>query len=203
MADAARGRPWRTVVPSHPAGIAGLVSPLRYDILVRARFFRLLDEHRDRFRADRAALHAAARDHAYRVWFRELWCTYWAPHLLDDPAGFDRAYARRVDASWELKESFDAHGLDPARPITLHRARTGRRLFAGDGCHRLALLLLAGEREVPAGAYRIRQHLRLPPGNATDLLVPLLGVPDAELRAFVAWGERADDLPTDLLEETA
>ena len=179
-----------------PVDIAPLVSPLRYDISIRVGLFELCERESARRSRDLDDLVEAARAHAYFTWFRDWVCPRRHPALLRDSARLDAAFADRVRRSLELLDSFRARGLDPARPITLESGREvlptdsgkrlAQRLHAGDGCHRLALLVRSGVRTLAPGTYRVRLRRRLTPLDATHALLGPLRAPVADYVRFLA-----------------
>lgn len=182
--------------------IAALISPLRYDVMVRAGFFAFLADGGASLRRDPDALVEAARDLPYAAWFRSVAMTRFRPWVLQDAALLDAQFRERVLSALALWESFRAKGFDPAHPVTLRAASgplptdTGlsidRRLHVGDGGHRLALLLSAG-LPLAAGQYRVdRRPQRLLIDN-TAVLMPQLGLPRAEYVRFLARGYGAED----------
>jgi len=176
-----------------PVRIDDLVSPLRYDVLVRERF---LDDLRradgDRGRAGALAGPAGA---AYRAWFREIVVRRFKPELVGREREIDVAFAARVQSSIDLVESFESDGYDPGRPITLFSGRkllptaTGKqldqRLYAGDGCHRLALLRMQGIEVLEPGSYRVQVAPSYAPLDNTAELIVALGIGVAEYLAFL------------------
>jgi hypothetical protein len=62
------------------------------------------------------------------------------------------------------------------------------RLFAGDGCHRLALLLGAGQAELLPSQYRVRRYLALVPADTTGPLLSRTGATWPDYRSFIALG---------------
>jgi hypothetical protein len=177
--------------------IASLISPLRYDVLVRADFFAFLEGCSDRQLDDVEALVASVRQLPYATWFRSVAMARFRPWVLKDPALLQQQLTERVVSAVVLWRSFCRHGFDPAHPVTLRWASgpmptdTGllvdRRLHVGDGGHRLALLLSAG-LPLAAGLYRVD---RRPQGTLLDntaVLVPALGLDDEEYVRFVARG---------------
>lgn len=160
--------------PSGPVPLHDLISPLRFDIVIRAQMFEFLEALPAADRRDHIAVARLARTLPYGTWFREVAAKYVlgdAPTEEELEAGF----AERVRKTIELFEQFERGGLDRRRPITLVRYRptepatgqmetatrqletaTGKRIHPrlqpDDGCHRLALLWRAGLVEVPADA---------------------------------------------------
>ena len=174
--------------------IAELISPLRYDVLVRAQFLEFLAT-RPAGESD-AALVAAAESQPYAVWFREVAMARFRPWVLGDPAALRENFAERVLATRALRHSFAQNGFDPRKPVTLRVTRgtqpsdTGaaihRTVHVGDGGHRLALLLHAGGMLQPVLA---RLDPRpMPLIDNTAVLHRALGLSDAAYLAFIARG---------------
>jgi hypothetical protein len=190
----ASGDPWIEQAGATPVALDAIVSPLRYDVLVRRDFFAWLAERE----AEGDALVRAARDHPYFEWFRRLWCVAYAPQLLHDDRALDAAFGERVRRTRSLYRNFVERGFDRQHPVTLRSAvvigptpsgkRLVRRLYAGDGCHRLALLMLAGRTHLEPGEYRVRRFVRLAPPDSTVRLLRPLRVPADEYLRFVAAG---------------
>lgn len=209
LSSARHGNPWSLNAGREELPIAPLVSPLRFDVTVRAAYFRFYVEHRDLYRSDFGAFSERARRHAYFVWFTRVMCPNWQPHVLTDERRLAAAWADRLRASAALYDSFEARGFDPRFPITLYQGRnvlptpTGKQVsrdvYAGDGNHRLALLMSAGRTTLLPGQYRIKRFLRLVPGDTTPGLLGGLGVDTQRYLAFLRAGyptlrfERVDD----------
>lgn len=166
--------------------IDDLISPLRYDILIRERFFEWLLAEPEGAAADPETLARRARGLEYGAWFESVVVPRFMPALVGERKRIDAAFAARVAKSVELRRSFEEHGYDRGRPITLHTGRevlptaTGkrlaRRLHAGDGCHRLALLRARGQQTLEAGDYRLRIERRYEPLDNTAMLIGALGI---------------------------
>ena len=176
--------------------IGRLVSPLRYDILVRAQFFRFHRQHSHLYEHSRAEYLQAAQQQPYFVWFREVYARRFQPQLLSDPGALTRAYADRVQRSVELFRSFELRGFDRQHPIVLRTGNTilatetGKvvpdTVFAGNGCHRLALLLDKGHDELDPGSYVLKRTATFRPLDNTALLLSALQLSDREYDSFLA-----------------
>ncbi len=174
--------------------LAELVSPLRYDILVRAHFLARLEvAGPDLDQVVREALGGP-----YHTWFSTIALPRYRPREAADQRRSLAAFRERVHRSAELVASFRAHGFDQRFPVLLRTARPGARtaggklapraLYAGDGCHRLALLLAAGHRWVEPAWYRVRRDpVDAPIDNTHPLLEPL-AIGAAEYHRFVSLG---------------
>jgi hypothetical protein len=167
-------------------------------VLVRASYFGFYRENRDLFRSDPPAFSELARGHEYYVWFREIMCVNWQPEVLDDPVALEAAWMQRLRASASLYESFERDGFDSRFPITLYSGRylnpteTGKKVvrqaYAGDGNHRLALLLAEGRETLKPQEYRIKRFWRLTPGDTTPLLLDALDVDKERYFNFLRLG---------------
>jgi hypothetical protein len=207
LSGVVHGDPWIYRRLRVPVPIGPLVSPLRYDILIRQRYFEHFAAHRDEYERDFEAYARETRRHAYFVYFRDVTCPRWFPHVLNDDAALEATWRRRLQASAELYESFSRRGFDVRHPITLHAGRrltathTGKRvshrLFAGDGNHRLALLLASGRTELEPDQFRVKHYLRLAPSDTTPYCLSLLRVTPAEYAGFLRRGYPGVPIATD------
>ena len=137
---------------SVPLDIAALISPLRYDVRVRADLFAMLSTREPDEPLE--ALLPQVRDSPYAVWFRKVAMIRFRPWVLGDEALFDDQLAERVRTARALYWSFRERGFDPGSPVVLRRTRSATqsdtgalirpRIHVGDGGHRLALLLQSG-----------------------------------------------------------
>ena len=168
---------WWYVDGNAPVDLRMLISPLRYDILIRADFFHLLDQYRQLYDADPLAFMALASESAYWRWYRNVEMAAYRPYFLHDDSAFGRHFAKRVQRNVALLDRFRAIGFDRTQTVTLFAGQeigptaTGkwvpRPLYAGDGCHRLALLWYSGAQELKPEQYRVRFQRRLQPLDMT------------------------------------
>jgi len=196
--ELAAARGWSVAPGTEPVPIRMLASPLRFDLEVRREFLRLCALHAERGGEPDESLSSIARSTPYWLWWTEVYCPRNAPELAADPLARGRAFSERVRASFELCRSFAKIGFDRRRPIVLRRAErllptdTGKavtaRYIAGDGCHRLALLWLAGQKELEPGQYVVRSKRELRPlDNTWPLREVFRDDPGVYLR-FIASG---------------
>ncbi len=194
---------WRLEPGRMPVPIRALASPLRYDLEIRRDFLAHCMAHLERGGECDEQLTGLARSTTYWLWFTQVYVPRSAPKLAADPAARGRAFAERVRASFALCRSVLEHGFDPSQPIVLKAARTvlptdtGKRvaapLFAGDGCHRIALLWLSGQAVLEPGQYVVRHYRALAPlDNTFRLLEAFSGDARAYLR-FIGSGYGIDD----------
>jgi hypothetical protein len=198
LRSTARGNPYRIVRGTEPVRIGDVVSPLRYDVMIRVRHFQLHAVRRELYASDFDAYERLVRTEPYFAWFGKARVPTWWPWLLDDPEAFEEAWRERLRLSADLFESFSANGFDPAHPIELHAARqvretpTGKRLtrtiYSGDGNHRLALLLAAGHEFLAPSEYRVKRYRWLVPTDSTGFLLRETGAGWTEYRPFIELG---------------
>ena len=109
-----------------PVPIDHLVSPLRYDILVRQRYLEVVREQRSLADEDFQAFMELSRQQPYYTWFtRVVVPSGNHPEIVHDEERLAAAFERRVRRSVELHDSFESTGYDTRRPIIL---RTGRQI---------------------------------------------------------------------------
>lgn len=197
---------------TEPIAIAPLVSPLRLDILVRRDWFEFRAAQRGRFDADFDALFEASLRHPYGIWFREVVAGSVHPEFLASEGRYLSEFAARLRRSIALQDSFEVSGFDAARPIALnagelvHPTASGKRiaaeLYAGDGCHRLALLMCAGRERLEPGEYVVRRAVEYTPRDNTGLLLAALGMQADDYYRFLslAYGEGAHASRESLLD---
>ena len=186
-----------------PVSLGELISPLRYDILIRMNYIEFYRSHVDLFHSNFSGYLELARTTPYFVWFRDVACFTFRPRLLSNKAALDKAFAQRLHGVARLLESFEKRGLDSAAsfklyPITLQAAKRvlptdsgmmiHREFYAGDGCHRLALLLLSGCRVLQPAFYRVILRNEMRPFDNTSILLRSLPIGESEYAAFLSLG---------------
>jgi len=189
LAGRARGEPG-----SDPVSILQLASPLRWDIAVRRDFLALCVDHADHGGGADDRLTNLARATSYWRWWTDVCCARSA--LANDPTARGAGFVARVHASFALVENFREHGFDSKRPIVLHGCdrtlptdsgkQVRARLFAGDGCHRLALLWLAGKEALEPHQYLVRRQRAYQPLDNTFRLREVLREDPRGYLRFVA-----------------
>jgi hypothetical protein len=185
VSNSTRTRPGRSTLD-----IPRLISPLRYDVLVRAQFFRFLERHQERGIDE---ILRRAKDEPYFVWFEHVECARFFPELLTDRDLLSERYNARVRGALATLTSFRDTGIDARFPVVLVKvpddtiADSGApalgTLHIADGCHRLALLLMDGQSLEP-WMHQVRPATR-PLQDNTALLVPKLAIGDAEYADFL------------------
>ncbi|MEO7269238.1 MAG: hypothetical protein ABIW49_08550 [Knoellia sp.] len=183
---------WRpTRAGTDPVDIAELIAPLRFDVLVRARFLDWLEPRLD---DDPVVVARQASDGAYAVWFRHVEVARFRPHLVGDEKALETAFIDRVGRTATLLRSYLSCGFDACHPVTLRRTSgvqaadsglvVAKTLHVGDGGHRLALLLRDGLLLQP-GMYVVDPRA-MPVIDNTSVLVRHLDVGAAEYASFLA-----------------
>jgi hypothetical protein len=151
-----------------PIPIDHLVSPLRYDTSYGNDL-----ELRDLPSAleDFEAFMELSRRQPYFTWFTRVVIPNRnprnRPQVLDDEY-VDAAFERRVRGSIDLHDALESTGFDNRWPIILRTGkeiaatstgkRLDRRIYAGEGCHRIAWLRMAGVEVLEPPMYRLRRH---------------------------------------------
>src|SRR5688500_9377693 len=106
-----------------PLVIDELISPLRYDVLVRSQFFEFLTASRPLFDASPERFVAAVRETDYHRWYRTV-----AVHAIGIAEQSDevveQAFHSRVLRSVALADSVAVRGFVPKPPLTV-RASDG------------------------------------------------------------------------------
>lgn len=193
--------------------IERLISPLRYDVLVRKAFFELLEREWRVHDGDFHRFMEIADQCPYRLWFERVYCPRFNPALLRDTAARKKAYRKRVLASIRLYSSFQEHGFLPGHKIVLRSGRAilpadsgkqvSAKVFPGDGCHRLALLLNEGAKVLQPHQYLVKVGPRYAPLDNTVRLLHALPPSSSEYAAFIsaAFTDSRHGCLSDLLED--
>ncbi|HET8600732.1 MAG TPA: hypothetical protein VFL99_10430 [Segeticoccus sp.] len=195
--------------------IRRLISPLRYDVVVRAQFFDLLESRYGTSRWDVDGIAREATSHPYHVWFTDVAMARFRPWVLTDGDLLASQFAERVRRSMALWTSYRQRGFDTRQPVTLRVTQvdtltdTGvelpARLHVGDGGHRLAVLLASGRDLLEPAMYRVdpRPFTRLI--DNTAILLPSLQLTQEQYARFVApaFMDRSAASCADVLTELA
>lgn len=196
-------------------GIGRLICPLRYDILVRVEFFRLLRDEWDQYTGDLDRFLERAESRAYYVWFKEVRCARFDPHIYRDERLVRQAFVEKVHRTAKLWSSIDRSGFDASKPIGLMSGRAIRRVngkaidstyFPGDGCHRIACLYLSGLRRLEPEHYQVVVHRNFEPLDITAVLVEHLPLDRTTYLKFVSsfyCDGRKLDSPDPILQHVA
>ncbi|WP_374968282.1 hypothetical protein [Terrabacter sp. BE26] len=187
--------------------VGRLISPFRYDVVVRAQLFDAVATRPQGQPVDDFV--ASVAHHPYAVWFRDVELRRFFPWVLEDPHEVAAAYAARVRRAIGTFESFRERGFDAGEPIMLRRlARPAasdsgvllpRVLHLGDGGHRLALLHRTGARLEP-WMHRVDPRPSRVIDN-TAVLAPALRLSEGEYASFLALSFL--DEPVDSLDALA
>lgn len=179
------------VAANEPVRIDDLVSPLRYDILIRQRYLSLLMESRQLLGGDLGPLLDLSRSHEYFTWFAAVVVPRFMPMLIGREDEIAAAFEVRVRATVDPLKSVEGSGVDPKRPITLRTGkrieptatgkRLARRVYARDGCHRIALLRASGVTVLEPGSYRLDSQRRFVPFDNT---APVLRADPIDTKAY-------------------
>lgn len=183
---------------TEPIDLHELVSPLRYDVVVRADYFDWLADRLDLYDADFEAFVRAAVRTPYFTWFTRVALVRYQPQRADDPRLAMLEFRERLHRSTGLFRRFAAEGYDSRFPVSVRTAApdattaTGksvpRKFYPGDGCHRLALLLRSGERTLSPQFYQVRKRPKRTVIDNTHLLVHELRLTPEQYYRFLSQG---------------
>ena len=178
--------------------VDSLISPLRYDVKVRVEYFQFLSEHLDTWEHDPEEYLREALRLPYFTWFRHVELPRVRPWYLRRRSLLVEAYRSRLRRSAELFWDFRENGLRPEQSLLMRRIATGastrtgkpvqHRYALGDGCHRFALFVWSGGKELAQSAYRVRRGVVRHPLDNTYLLLPHLDLDREEYFRFVSRG---------------
>lgn len=177
--------------------IFDIVCPLRYDILVRADFIELLAENDKLLVSELEEILENRAAQSYAVWFREVCIKRFVPEIYHDKNLVRQRFAIRVEKTKRLWESISLNGFDWAHPITLRSGKSilevngkkiGASVFAGDGCHRIACLLVMGKKYLEPKEYRVGLRSKFQPLDNTALLLDKLPITVSDYLTFISRG---------------
>jgi hypothetical protein len=181
-----------------PISIDELISPLRFDILLRQEYLVFLREHRELAERDFASFLELSRGHAYYDWYTKVEYPATRPHWDGDRATVEASFVERVAKTIAVFDDLEAGGYDRRRPVILRTGEevaataTGKLVaapaYAGDGCHRLAWLRLGGLSELSPEMYRVQRTARFEPRDMTALVLHALGVDPPRYFEFLSLG---------------
>lgn len=184
--------------------IDDLISPLRYDILIRERYLSFLAEL-DPDPQDVGDLIHHPTTRPYYVWFRHIFVPRFLPGIVDREDEVREAFATKVRAALALHRSFESEGYDARYPIIVRTGRpvlptaSGKRLarqfYAGDGCHRLALLRRSGVTTLEPHMYRLLRTSDYAPPDHTFILLGPLHLTPPEYFAFLSLSYAPGETP--------
>jgi hypothetical protein len=177
--------------------IYDLVCPLRYDILVRAEFIRLIAANDNLMADENSEIVRSQAAHDYEVWFREVEILRFFPELYHDEQQIRARLAMRVQNLKKLWESISSRGFDAAHPIRLRGGESimevnGKSVsgpyFAGDGCHRIACLIVMGKEYLEPEEYEVALSTKFQPLDNTAILLDKLPVTRQDYLSFISRG---------------
>jgi hypothetical protein len=175
--------------------IARLVCPLRYDLWVRIDFIRVLREEWSLYEADLTAFLDRPEAKAYYVWFKDVACARFQPQLSRDTRRLAPVFVERVHETARLWKSIQTNGYNPETPIRLRAGHpvspvNGKVInstyYAGDGCHRMACLFVAGQTQLLPEQYEVLIQPNYCPLDNTTLLIKHLPLDRAGYLRFIS-----------------
>lgn len=187
------------IVPGREIGesidIDRLICPLRYDLCVRIDFIRLLRDELTLYSEDPDGFLARPQSQAYYIWFKEVRCARYHPHIYRDEKLVKSAFAKRVQDTARLWRSIDQIGYDASAPIrigsgqsiqTVNGKTINSTYFAGDGCHRMACLYLTGRTRLEPEHYEVRVLRHFVPLDITSVLAERLPLDRTTYLRFIS-----------------
>jgi hypothetical protein len=179
-----------------PVRIDDLVSPLRYDVLVREQYLAFLREHRALAAEDFRAFAELSRSQRYYRWFTGVAIPEFHPEWGGDAETVSASFERRLHKAIATYDDLERNGYDPRRPILLRTGdeilptTSGKRvsagIYAGDGCHRLAWLRSSGVTELAPGTYRVHRARQFTPRDTTHTLLEMMEVTRRDYFSFLS-----------------
>jgi len=171
--------------------ITELVSPLRYDIVIRKDFISLYLSNQDLYHSDFDSFLELAIQHPYYVCFQKM-----KPQLLGAETVLRRKFADRIRSFIGLYSTMVEFGFDKTMPIvpktglrilpTKEGKKISGKFFMGDGCHRLACLMALGYDTLPIDYIRVQCFQTLTPRDGTVELVHSVPIDPKKYFAFLA-----------------
>jgi len=160
--------------------ILSMVYPLRYDILIRKKFFEFYVSNKELYLRDVSAFMCLARETQYYEWFCRIIAVREKYNFTKDINVINKHYEERIRESINIYESIIAKGFDCNYPIIPHTgekilpAISGRtsviKYHMGDGCHRLSCLIALGYEKLPKEYFRIKVFNKYVPLDNTIVL---------------------------------
>lgn len=200
-AVADKNKSQESLVPGSEIGerikIYDLICPLRYDILVRAEFIRFLVENDYLSEGDIDNILTAPAAQRYQTWFREIAYRRRHPAHSHDENHFRERFRQRVRKVQALWKSIKTKGFDYSQPIRLKSGDVikeingksfATRIYAGDGCHRIACLWIMGKDMLDPEEYEVATSKNYQPLDNTAVLLEKLSIPMADYLSFISRG---------------
>ena len=170
-----------------------LISPLRYDVVIRQQFYAFLDANADLI-DEFSDLVFEAHSHPYFVWYRDIMIGKRTKKLKGKT--LDEGFADQIERVLAVRARFNPADERwgelllrelPAGTRTNTGKVIGPRFVPVDGCHRIALLRHHGRKVLPAGTYELVNDKQAPRDN-TAVLIPKLRLTEQEYLAYLATG---------------
>ncbi|MFX0204023.1 MAG: hypothetical protein ACFFCW_48615 [Candidatus Hodarchaeota archaeon] len=190
---------WHYIQGTEPIPIKTLISPLRYDILIRVEFYKFLLGNLDLYHKNFAEFTSRARDHQYYKWYkdRRLFIAKKKSEVINTEM-INKDFETRIKNSADLYFQLRKNNFNMKRPVTILGGdtilptQTGKFInnffFPGDGCHRIAILLLKKNEILLPETYRIKHLQKLMPIDKTHRLIGPLEMNKKEYFSFLSMG---------------
>ena len=177
--------------------IYDLICPLRYDIQIRGEFIRFLAENNYLSGDDIEVILEAPAAQRYQTWYREIAYRRRNPAHSHDENHFREHFRKRVSNVQELWKSMSAKGFDYSQPIRLKSGEVihevnGKsfksRYYAGDGCHRIACLVIMDKEVLEPEEYEVAISQEYSPLDNTAVLLDKLSISMSDYLDFISQG---------------
>lgn len=199
---------------AEPILIDRLICPLRYDLCVRIEFIRLLHHEWALYQNDLTEFLDRPQSRAYYIWFKEVACARYKPQIYRDDNLVRTAFVKRVHQAASLWSSIEQNGYDASTPIRLRSGRSIRGVngktinssyFAGDGCHRISCLYVAGRTRLEPGQYEVEIQPDYQPLDNTAILIQQLPLGMTSYLRFLShfYCERVELNPDEIRRQVA
>jgi hypothetical protein len=174
-----------------------LICPLRYDIQIRGEFIRFLAENSYLSEDDVDVILEAPAAQRYQTWYRDIAYRRRNPAHSHDENHFREHFRKRVRNVQELWKSMSTKGFDYSHPIRLKSGEVIRevngksfetRFYAGDGCHRIACLLIMGKEVLEPKEYEVIISQEFSPLDNTAVLLDKLSISMSDYLSFISQG---------------
>jgi len=169
--------------------IAELISPLRYDIVVRNDFLTFYLANQALYRTNFDRFFELALQHPYYICFQKMFS-----RPPGDEVQLKAAFAHKIKDFIALYSNIAEFGFDKSKPIVpktgvkILPTRQGKKVsgkwFMGDGSHRLACLMALGYKTLPPDYIHVKCFPELSPVDGT---APLLHTASVDSQAYIEF----------------
>lgn len=152
--------------------LSSIIAPLRYDIIIREKFIAFYLKNRKLYQNDLGSFVEKSKKEPFYEYFKIRTAVY-RPKILKDKGMTMDEYQKYIKNFISLFEKIKNKGFDANFPVTLHRSIFSKKLYMGDGCHRIACLKFLGYKSLPKEHGKIIISLFHKPKNNTKMLLDM------------------------------